>query len=181
MSDNEEFENEYSGPSKSQVKREMHALQDLGKLVCELPKKQLASLPLSETMLKAVEEWHRLKKHEAKRRHLQYVGKIMRTLDLEELQAAMDMLNPSSDAFNRVLHQQERWRDRLINNDNGALNEFCEEFKVNEIQLLRQLIRNAVKEAQFKEENPEAQVKSGKSAARKLFLFIKEQYKNIES
>jgi len=93
----------------------------------------------------------------------------------------MDMLNPSSDAFNRVLHQQERWRDRLINNDNGALNEFCEEFKVNEIQLLRQLIRNAVKEAQFKEENPEAQVKSGKSAARKLFLFIKEQYKNIES
>ncbi len=178
MNDNDQFEDEYLGPSKSQVKREMHALQDLGKFICELPKKQLVNVPLSDTMLVAIEEWRRLKKHEAKRRHLQYVGKIMRTEDLEAVQLALDKMNPSSDEYNRVLHQQERWRDRLIEQGNEALNEFCSEFEVNDVQPLRQLIRNASKESLLKEENPEAQAKSGKSAARKLFLYIKGFYKD---
>ncbi len=177
MHDDDQLEDEYSGPSKSQVKREMHALQDLGKFICELPKKQLADIPLSETMLVAVNEWSRIKKNEAKRRHLQYIGKIMRTQDLEAVQLALDKINPSSDVFNRVLHQQERWRDRLIELGNESLNEFCKEFDVSDVQHLRQLIRNAVKEQQQKAENPDAQAKSGKSAARKLFLYIKSFYK----
>ncbi len=178
MNENDQFEDEYLGPSKSQVKREMHALQDLGKFICELPKKQLVNVPLSDTMLVAIEEWYRLKKHEAKRRHLQYVGKIMRTEDLEAVQLALDKMNPSSDVYNRVLHQQERWRERLIAEGNEALNEFCAEFEVTEVQHLRQLIRNAIKENKFKEDNPEAQAKSGKSDSRKLFLYIKSFYKD---
>ena len=180
MHDDDQLENEYSGPSKSQVKREMHALQDLGQFICELPKKQRVNLPLSDTMLAAISEWARIKKNEAKRRHLQYVGKIMRSEDLESIQLALDKMNPSSDVFNRVLHQQERWRDRLINQGSEALNEFCEEFDVKDIQHLRQLIRNAVKEHQFKEANPDVQIQtqatSGKTDARKLFLFIKTHY-----
>ena len=176
MHEDDQLESEYSGPSKSQVKREMHALQDLGKFICELPRKQRINLPLSDTFLVAVEEWGRLKKNEAKRRHLQYVGKVMRTEDLEGIQLALDKMNPSSDVFNRVLHQQERWRDRLIDQGNTALNEFCEEFEVKDMQHLRQLIRNAVKEQKLKEENPEAAAKMGKTDARKLFLFIKTHY-----
>ena len=175
MNDNDQLEDEYRGPSKSQVKREMHALQDLGQFICELPKTQLVNVPLSDTMKAAIAEWARLKKHEAKRRHLQYVGKIMRTEDMEAIQLALDKMDPSSDVFNRVLHQKERWRERLIEQGSEALNEFCDEFKVTDIQHLRQLIRNAMKEHKLKEENPKAQ---GKSDARKLFLFIKSFYKD---
>lgn len=178
MTDEYEFEDEYLGPSKSQVKREMHALQDLGKKICLLPKKQLAKLPLSQTMLDAVAEWDRIKKHEARRRHLQYVGKVMRTENVEDIQEALDLMDPSSEAFNRVLHQQEKWRDRLINEGKTALSEFCEAFNVEDIQQLRQLIRNAIKEQKDMEQAPEtAQKPQGKTAARKLFLHIKSFYK----
>ena len=177
MNEHDDDFEEYSGPSKSQVKREMHALQDLGKRICELPKKQLKLLPLSPTMLEAVAEWDRIKKNEAKRRHLQYVGKVMRTEDVESIQLALDKQDPSSEEYNRVLHQQEKWRDRLINDGKDALSEFCEQFEVPDMQHLRQLIRNAEKEQQAKEANPEAvQPKSGKTAARKLFLYIKSCY-----
>ena len=176
MHEDDQLDNEYLGPSKSQVKREMHALQDLGKFICELPKKQRANLPLSDTLLVAIEEWARIKKNEAKRRHLQYVGKVMRTEDLDAIQLALDKMNPSSDVFNRVLHQQERWRDRLIEQGSEALNEFCEEFNVKDVQHLRQLIRNAAKEHKLKEEDPDAPGKMGKTDARKLFLFIKTHY-----
>lgn len=171
----EEFE--YSGPSKSQVKREMHALQDMGKKICELPVKQRAKLPLSVTMLEATEEWDRIKKNEAKRRHLQYVGKVMRSEDVEAIQVALDKLDPSSDEYNRVLHLQEKWRDRLIEDGNDALQEFCSNFEVQDIQHLRQVIRNAVKERKEKDANPDAPAKTGKTAARKLFLEVKKYYK----
>lgn len=173
--DDDQFE-EYSGPSKSQVKREMHALQELGKRICELPKKQLKLLPLSATMIEAVAEWDRIKKNEAKRRHLQYVGKVMRTEDVDAIQLALDKQDPSSDEYNRVLHQQEKWREKLILGGKDALSEFCEQFEVTDIQHLRQLIRNAVKEQEAKEANPDAPAKSGKTAARKLFLYIKTFY-----
>lgn len=176
MTDYEDDFEEFSGPSKSQVKREMHALQDMGKQICELSKKQLATLPLSDTMKEAVAEWDRIKKNEAKRRHLQYVGKVMRSEDVEAIQEALELLDPSSDVYNRILHQQEKWRDRLINDGNDALKAFCDEFEVLDMQKLRQLIRNAAKEQKEKEANPDAQKATGKSAARKLFLFIKEHY-----
>lgn len=174
---NEYDDFEYSGPSKSQVKREMHALQELGKRICELPKKQLKVLPISETMLAAVAEWDRLKQHEAKRRHLQYVGKVMRSEDLDAINLFLDKVDTSSDEYNRVLHLQEKWRDRLIMEGNDALQEFCEKFQVDEIQHLRQLIRNAVKEYKEKQANPFAEPKTGKTDARKLFLFIKNYQK----
>ena len=176
MSDIEE-EFEYSGPSKSQVKREMNALQAIGKEICELPKKQLSKIPLSDIMMLAVEEWHRIKKNEAKRRHLQYIGRVMRSEDLDAVNEAMAKLNPSSEIYNRILHQQEKWRDRLINDGNDALKSFADEFDVTDMQNLRSLIRNAVKEQKEREANPDAEKSTGKTAARKLFLCIKSHYK----
>lgn len=173
--EDDQFEEDL-GPSKSQIKREMHALQELGKRICELPKKQLATLPISETMREAVAEWDRISKNEAKRRHLQYVGKVMRTEDAEAIQEALDLLDPSSDVYNRILHQQEKWRERLINEGNDALTQFVDAFPAAEMQHLRQLIRNAVKEKKEIEAG-KAKQNSGKSASRKLFLYIKEMYK----
>ena len=174
MYDEEPFEEDL-GPSKSQVKREMHALQELGKRVCELPKKQLAEMPITETMIEAVAEWNRISNKEARRRHLQYVGKVMRTEDAEAIQEALDFLDPSSDAYNRVLHQQEKWRERLIDEGNDALTEFVDAFPESDMQHLRQLIRNAAKEKKDIEAG-KARQSSGKTAFRKLFLYIKSVY-----
>lgn len=177
MTEDYENEEEYLGPSKSQVKREMHALQDLGKQICEMPKQQQNKLPLSPTMVEAIAEWGRIKKNEAKRRHLQYVGKVMRSEDVEAIQNALELLDPSSEAFNRILHQQEKWRDRLINDGQDALNAFCEEFEVEDMQQLRQLIRNAAKEQKLVQDKSEkASEKKAKATARKLFLHIKSYY-----
>ena len=68
---------EYDGPSKSQLKREMHALQDLGKRMLDLSNDQLETLPISETLRAAIEESRRIRQNEAKRRHLQYIGKVI--------------------------------------------------------------------------------------------------------
>lgn len=174
MHEEEQFEEDL-GPSKSQVKREMHALQEMGKRICELPKKQLAEMPISETMREAVAEWDRISKKEAKRRHLQYVGKVMRTEDADAIQEALDILDPSSDAYNRILHQQEKWRERLISEGNEALTQFADAFPATDMQHLRQLIRNAAKEKKEIEAG-KAKQSSGKSAARKLFLYIKSVY-----
>ncbi len=170
----EEFEEDL-GPSKSQIKREMHALQELGKRICELPKKQLAGLPLSDTMREAVAEWDRISKNEAKRRHLQYVGRVMRGEDSEAIQEALDSVDPSSDVYNRILHQQEKWRERLIAEGNEALTQFVDAFPSTEMQHMRQLIRNAIKEKKEIEAGKEKQ-SNGKTAARKLFLYIKSVY-----
>ncbi len=163
------------GPSKSQIKREMHALQEIGKRICELNKKQLADMPISETMREAVREWDRIGKHEAKRRHLQYVGKVMRTEDIDAIQEALDLLDPNSEVYTRILHQQEKWRERLITEGNDALTQFIDAFPAAELQHLRQLIRNAAKEKQDIEAG-KAKQSSGKSASRKLFLYIKSMY-----
>lgn len=75
--------------SKSQRKQDMLDLQKLGKTLIDLPESQLAKIPLPENLLEAIHFAHTLKSHEAIRRHLQYVGKIMREIDVEAIQAAL--------------------------------------------------------------------------------------------
>jgi hypothetical protein len=71
--------------SKSQLKREMTALQQLGEKLVNLPAKTLAKAPLSEDLRDEVEQVIRITHHEGRRRQLQYLGKIMRRIDCEEI------------------------------------------------------------------------------------------------
>ena len=114
IDDSEFFEDDEI--SKSQVKRDMIALQELGIKVMSLNKQQLETLPLNETILAAVEESKRVTQHEAKRRHAQYVGKLMRQADHEAIQFGLDLLDPSSEAHSQFFQQVERWRDRMMDN-----------------------------------------------------------------
>jgi len=139
-----------------------------GKRFASCPKKQLAALPLSETMKEAIAEWDRIKKNEAKRRHLQYVGKVMRDEDDEAIREALELLDPSSEAYGRIQKQQEQWRTRLVS-DANAMNQFIEQFPEVDRQQLRTLVRNASKEMNSEPPKPGANFK-------KLFKFIKEQY-----
>lgn len=132
-------------PSKSQVKRELHALRDLGRQIAELPPKQRASLPVSTKLQEALHEYDRLRAREARRRHLSYLGKLLRREDLEALQAAMERFDAATAAHARELRALEQWRDALLAEDN-ALALFIDQFPEADRPQLRQLIRRGREE-----------------------------------
>lgn len=150
--------------SKSQLKREMQELQALGERIIALDPAVRARLPLSDDMLDAVEETGRIRSHEGRRRHMQYVGKVMRKEDRAAIQAAFDDIDQEHVQRNAAFHRLEQWRDRLIDDDE-ALEPFIEAHPHVDRQSLRQLIRNARNERQ-----------RGKppASARKLFQLIRD-------
>lgn len=132
-------------PSKSQIKREMDALQDVGKALCALSLERLAKVPMSERLREAVEEFHRVGKHEAQRRHLQFVGKLMRSEDVKPIQEALDALNGVSRSEVARQHRLERLRERLLEDD-AVFGEIATEYPGADLQHLRALKRSALKE-----------------------------------
>lgn len=147
MEDTYNEPDEYSGPSKSQLKREMTALQDLGAELATLSKERLAKIDMPERLRDALLDAQRFTKHEAKRRQLQYVGKIMRDIDTAPLQAAMDEIKGISNAATVRQHRLENLRTRLME-DETKFSELARDYPTADIQHLRQLRRNAIKEAQ---------------------------------
>jgi ribosome-associated protein len=139
---------EYSGPSKSQLKREMTALQVLGAELVELSRERLAKIEMPERLRDALLDAQRFTKHEAKRRQLQYIGKIMRDVDVAPLRAAMDEVKGKSEAANIRQHRLEKLRTRLME-DEAVFSELARDFPAADLQHLRQLRRNALKEAQL--------------------------------
>ena len=135
-------------PSKTKMKKQMHDLQDLGKQLVELSKEQLAELDIPDNLRDAIAEIKRFKSFGAINRQLQYIGKLMRDVDPEPIQAKLAIWNGTSRAHVAWLHRVERWRDRLLE-DQDALTELLSEHPHADIQHLRTLIRNAVKEKEL--------------------------------
>ncbi|MGF6294016.1 ribosome-associated protein [Paraburkholderia youngii] len=143
-------ENGYDRPSKSQVKREMQALQDLGAALVALPKDALKRMPMPEKLDEAVREARRITDHEGKRRQIQYVGRVMRSLldpETAALRTALDTYNGVNKTETAKLHWIERTREKLLADD-AALTEFIRQHPAADPQQGRTLIRNARKEAQ---------------------------------
>lgn len=143
-----EFEQEYDRPSKSQLKREMTALQKLGEDLVAEPKDRVKRVPMPEDVRDAILECQKIKDHEGRRRQLQYVGKKMRTLDENEvaaIQRTLDSWRGASKAETAAMHALERRREKLLADD-AALTELKSEFPEADVQQLRTLIRNARKE-----------------------------------
>jgi ribosome-associated protein len=133
-------------PSKSQRKRDMHALQDLGTELVELNDEQLASVELPENLRDAVAEARRLEgKHEARRRQMQYIGKLMRHIDPEPIRASIDAFKAVSLEATARLHLLERWRTRLLEDEN-ALTLLMSEYPHTDATRVRALVRNAERE-----------------------------------
>lgn len=136
------------GPSKSQRKRESHALQDLGEELVNLAKDALARVPMPENLERAVKDCRKITAHEGRRRQMQYVGKQMRTLhesEVEAIRRALDVIKGVSKAETAKLHALERWRERLLAKDE-ALTELLAQHPQADAQQLRTLIRNARRE-----------------------------------
>lgn len=132
--------------SKSQKKREAEALQKFGVALTQLSDAQLANIPLPELLKTAVSHARSIKSNAAKRRQAQFIGRIMRDIELEPIQQAYDKLKQVSAKSNAEFHLSERWRERLITEDKNALTEFVAEFHCDDIQHLRHLITQTRKE-----------------------------------
>ncbi|WP_290369573.1 ribosome biogenesis factor YjgA [Cupriavidus laharis] len=137
--------------SKSQKKRDMTALQDLGAELEALPKDRLARVPMPEALADAIHEARRTTSHEGKRRQMQFVGKVMRGLEDDEVDAirrALEGFKGTSKAETARLHLIERWRELLLADDD-ALTRFLAEHPGIDVQTLRNIIRSARKEKEL--------------------------------
>ncbi len=135
----------FDKPSKSQIKREMDALQDLGAELVELGRERLAKIDLPDNLREAVRDWQRFTKHEARRRQMQYIGRLMRDIDPEPIRAALDEIKGISAAATARQHALERLRTRLLE-DEAVIGEIARDYPGADLQHLRQLRRNALKE-----------------------------------
>ena len=156
-------------PSKSQLKRDMDALQALGEELLTLPEKRVAALDLPESLLDAIKEGRRIVAGTArsgKKRHLQLIGKLMRQVDPEPIREAVAEFKLGRAQDSLELHQAERWRVRLVEED-SALQGFLDAFDEVDTQQLRSLIRAARKD---RAQAPEQ--RNGR-AWRELFQFVK--------
>lgn len=149
--------------SKTKRKQQMHELQAIGEELVELSKDALNKIPMSEDLLEAIREYKRLNAHEARRRQMQFIGKIMRKEDPAPIREKLDQLKGSSTAATALLHRIERYRTEMIAKDE-AITRFLADFPHASVQELRTLVRNTRKETE--------QAKPPKSF-RELFQFIK--------
>jgi ribosome-associated protein len=151
--------------SKSQRKREMIALQELGEELVRLKTEQLAKLPLTDELREAIRAAQGMHARGARYRQMQYIGRLMREVDPAPVQEALDTLRNKQNRATALLHRLEKWRDELIAGDNEALEEVVAAFAAADRQQLRQLIRNAQKEKE-----------AGKppKSSRELFRYLRE-------
>lgn len=145
----EEAEPEFfwAGPSKSQRKRESTALQDMGAELVALSPERLKKIEMPDNLREALRDAQRITQHGAHRRQMQLIGKIMRGVDIEPLQAALDEVKGTSVAATARQHRLEKLRERIMADD-AVFAEIGRDYPGADIQQLRQLRRNALKEAE---------------------------------
>jgi len=151
--------------SKSQLKRDMQELQDLGVQLTQLPLSILAKIPLDAQLYDAVIQAENIYEKSGKKRHLQFIGKLMRHADGDAIRAALAKLDDDKKRSARQLHIVEQWRDRLLANEDNALSDFFDHYPNSDRQVLRNLMRAAQKE---KEHNKPP------ASARKLFKYLRD-------
>ena len=144
-------------PSKSAKKREMLALQALGQELAALSTQQFQKIQFPEDALREALEFYRgipEKKHEARRRQMQFIGKVMRGIEPDSLQVQLDAMKTTDNEKKRKHRQAEQWRDRLLDDPKQAT-DFLNKFAT-DAQRLNRLIRAAKKARELNKDNGEA-------------------------
>ena len=118
-----EFEHEYAErPNKSQIKREIRELHNLGKQLIQLSDNQLKKMPLSQQMRGIIADAKRFTKG-ALQRQMRRMASLMKEEDVEAIQTELTRLQQSSKQQVAAFHQVEEWRDQLIEGDDALLTE----------------------------------------------------------
>jgi ribosome-associated protein len=150
--------------SKTKLKAEADAQQELGVKLVALPNSKLAQLDLPERLVDAINEAKRITANGATRRQKQYIGSLMRDIDVAPIIEQMEKWEGKNTAENAYFHNLERWRARLIEEE-GALSEFMAQHPNVDSQQIRTLIRNARREAS---------VAKPPKSSRELFKLLRE-------
>ena len=150
--------------SKTKLKAEADALQEIGVKLVALPTSKLSQLDLPERLVDAIAEAKRITANGATRRQKQYIGSLMRDIDVGPIVEQMEKWEGKNTAENAYFHNLERWRTRLIE-DEGVLSELMQQYPSIDSQQIRTLIRNARREASL--------AKPPKSS-RELFKLLRE-------
>jgi len=154
----------YDGPSKSQVKRDLHALQALAEQMVTLPRAELERLELGEATWVAIDETARIKDRRALRRHYKRIANCLARENTEPLQDLLDARDQKAREASTRHHQLERWRARLIDEGDAALTEFLDAHPQADRQQLRTLVRAAQRDSE----------RGKPDAPRKLFRLLRE-------
>ena len=153
-------------PSKSARKRQMHALQAMGESLVELNDRQLANIPIEdERLLTAIRECRDIRSHSARKRHLQFIGKLMSNIDPEPIDDALQQLHSARQRSTEAFHQLEQLRTDILAAGQEGVELAMARFPSADRQHLRQLVLQHGRE-----------VRSNKppAASRKLFAYLKE-------
>jgi ribosome-associated protein len=160
-----DFEEELP-PSKSAVKRQMLALQQLGESLLELNDKQLAQIPITdEQLLLALREARQIRSNSARKRHLQFIGKLMRHVDPQPIERAMAAMHQGKQKNDVAFHQLEQLREDILVAGLSGVELAIARWPEADRQQLRQLVLQHQREIQ-----------RGKppAASRKLFRYLRE-------
>ena len=141
--ENETEHDEIEFVSKSQLKRESHAIQDLGKRLAALSPDQLARVPLDEPVLEAIALAQRIQnKRSALKRHYQFLGKLLRSRDTDAINAALAEIDGEHQYSLQRHHRAEQWRDRILDEGADAIEALLSQANQADRQKLRQILRN---------------------------------------
>lgn len=158
-------------PSRTELKRESDAAQKLGEDLVELRLELRTRLGLPERLIEALDEAKRITDFEGRRRHMQFIGKLMRHLDAGTHEAIRDALNEQHQPGREtvaLLHAAEQWRSRMLDSDE-AIGQWLGDHPDTDSQQLRALVRQARKDA--KPEMPGHAPRHGR-AYREIFQLL---------
>jgi ribosome-associated protein len=131
--------------SKTQRKKQAHDLQLVGKALTKLSAEELARLELPDELREAVLDARRITKHEGLRRQVQYIGRIMRNLDVAPIAAQIEALHAPSNRQTALFHRAEKWRTEILA-DPDTIGLFVAEFPGTDGEALRSLAVKAAAE-----------------------------------
>ena len=129
--------------SKSQLKRDSKALQDLGRTLAAYNPQRLATIPLDDALKDAIALAQKLhNKRGAQKRQFQFIGKLLRGMDVAPILEAVDRIE-NADRYDAIRFRlSEQWRERILSEGDPAINALCEEYPNLQRQELRQIRRN---------------------------------------
>lgn len=165
----QDTEQDSEQPSKSQRKRDMQELRVLGEKLVQLNDEQLAPL-MQPKILIAIQDCRKITKGNARKRQLQYIAKLLKGIDVNDVRTLVDRYDASSRSHLRQFHQLEKWREQLISGDYAALDDIAAHYPDLDRQFLKQLTRKAILEGEIQEneQNPHAPIQF-----RKIFQYLK--------
>lgn len=164
--DPEPDDSQWDGPSKSALKRRMLALQELGESLVALSDRQLDQIPIdSDRLLATIREARKIRSHSARRRHLQLIGKLMRSVDAEPIEQALQAMQRNRQAHADAFHRLEGLRDEVLATGLAGTELVAARWPGADRQQLRQMILQHQRDS--RRGRPPA-------ASRKLFRYLRE-------